>query len=950
MRTGHEKQKEVMNVKKARALGLSLALAAVVALSAAPLAWATDADPAPEASPAAAGLVEVNGVEYPSLEEAIAAIPSDKPATFKLLGDVTIPDGAKFVISNDLTVVLNGHTLTSQDGGECPINVNAGGSIVVDGTAPGSSVVIANPESLGLLNVELGADFTIKGGSYTGDTKKGALFYVAAPAAGDTKAVLEDLTVETNASVLRTSPNTIPGGSNFELVVKGGTYTNKGVLQLFYTDTIDRAPVTFEGVTATVEGGRPVIELAGSHGVFRDCNFSVTGTNANNFSDTAVFVGYMGKATIESGSYTSKGHGAYIGTSGGEIEMLGGTVQGDKGSIQADADGNSYSGAESVVTISGGTVQGNLGATTHGKAVSSFVVTGGDIAGDFVMKENGTGGDASATVSGGTFDRAIAQEYCADGFAPVQNEDGSYGVAPAAETVALVSVNGQTTGFATLEEAFASVPENATATITLIKDEDISDANQGACTVAAGVNLTLDLNGCKLSAANNAPIMSFGTLTIVDSKDVDKNGTGGGTIYATKPYGKGYSSGIMSANDGGSIVVESGLIDCASEFAPDNANKGQFGIAVMNTNADASVVINGGKIIAGWYCVSGNGNNATHNGTITVNGGELVSAADYAIYSPQKGGVTINGGSVKGACGAVHIQRDNLTVTGGTLTSTGTGNTGNWGDGTAGSGNAVVNFAGKYGNVTGEVTGGTFVAEGDAEIMHAGSTNPADVAVSGGTFNKPVPEDMLADGFGLNDPDENGNYGVHEHEWDPASIGDETGHWHPCTKCDAKDAVLPHEAAAELVGVVAATCGTDGYTGDKVCKDCGFVIEKGEVIPATGAHVADEWTTNSTDHWHVCTVCDKPFDIAAHTFGDWKVTKEATATEAGEREHACTVCGKVVTEAIPALGAGNGTGSGDQLAQTNDPAMMAVMAVGGVAIVAAIAAAVAFAMRRRSQH
>lgn len=102
-----------MNVKKARALGLSLVLAAVVALSAAPLAWATDADSAPEASPVAAGLVEMNGVEYPSLEEAIAAIPSDKPATFKLLGDVTIPDGAKFVISNDLTVILNGHTLTS---------------------------------------------------------------------------------------------------------------------------------------------------------------------------------------------------------------------------------------------------------------------------------------------------------------------------------------------------------------------------------------------------------------------------------------------------------------------------------------------------------------------------------------------------------------------------------------------------------------------------------------------------------------------------------------------------------------------------------------------------------------------------------------------------------------------------------------------------------------------
>lgn len=114
---------------------------------------------------------------------------------------------------------------------------------------------------------------------------------------------------------------------------------------------------------------------------------------------------------------------------GADVTLKGGTYTGDtySGCLFRIIKGDGASSKvllENLTVSTNGAVfktQGNLGATTHGKAVSSFVVTGDDIAGDFVMKENGTDGDASATVSGGTFDRAIAQEYCVDGFAPVRN-------------------------------------------------------------------------------------------------------------------------------------------------------------------------------------------------------------------------------------------------------------------------------------------------------------------------------------------------------------------------------------------------------------------------------------------------------------------------------------------------------------------------------------------------
>lgn len=77
----------------------------------------------------------------------------------------------------------------------------------------------------------------------------------------------------------------------------------------------------------------------------------------------------------------------------------------------------------------------------------------------------------------------------------------------------------------------------------------------------------------------------------------------------------------------------------------------------------------------------------------------------------------------------------------------------------------------------------------------------------------------------------------------------------------------------ETVNAQQATCTKDGYTGDKVCKDCGTTIEEGTAVPAAG-----------------------------HSWNDGEVTKEATAEESGIMMYTCTVCGSTKTEEIPALG------------------------------------------------
>ena len=77
----------------------------------------------------------------------------------------------------------------------------------------------------------------------------------------------------------------------------------------------------------------------------------------------------------------------------------------------------------------------------------------------------------------------------------------------------------------------------------------------------------------------------------------------------------------------------------------------------------------------------------------------------------------------------------------------------------------------------------------------------------------------------------------------------------------------------EMVNVKDATCVENGYDGDIICKDCGAVVQLGQVIAAPGSHA----------------------------YGDWVVLEEATDTTDGSKERICSRCEYKETETIPAL-------------------------------------------------
>lgn len=289
--------------------------------------------------------------------------------------------------------------------------------------------------------------------------------------------------------------------------------------------------------------------------------------------------------------------------------------------------------------------------------------------------------------------------------------------------------------YSTLADAVVNAKTGDTIVMTAA-----TDISKTGLSITSGKDITLDLNGYEVKAANTGAgnIKVYGKLTLKDSTDTSANGEGQGKITTvTKTYIRNQADQPIIYAVNGDFVMQSGLIDTATGIT-NNSDNGQFGVGVQNETANASVTIEGGKIKAGWYAVSGNGNMINHDGNITVNGGILESTADYAIYHPQAGTTTINGGVIYGHAGGIQINRGTLVVNNGTVTSKGIGSTGSWGDGTGGTNNAAIHANAKYGDVSVSIKDGKVTAEGNAVTIVQGTKHTATVAVSGGTFSSDV--------------------------------------------------------------------------------------------------------------------------------------------------------------------------------------------------------------------
>ena len=423
----------------------------------------------------ASPVATVGDYGFSTLAGAVAAARAGDTVTLQADCTVTGP----IAVEEDLTLDLNGHVITNEVAGSYLFRTSA--DLTVDGTDSGSGMTIptSNTDARGFIQVIQTAVLTLKGGSYTGvpESRDNALFYLSADetesyaydsGANGSTAILEDLTVETGCRTFQMDTLDL-----ITLKVTGGSYASTAgstsddeKYNVFGVDCIqipEEANLTFEDVTVTSAGGA-CIEVCGGRATFTDCDFTVENPSVPGFTATAVAASWEGNATIVSGTYQSQGYGAYVYSSGGTINVQGGTVTGSEAAVRADV--NDTYGNPATVNISGGQIRGAL--TTNGNEKATISITGGYFTSDpsEYCADGRTGLPGSYVVDGVTYGYMVDDELPAD----VEVADGATEVANP-NNVADEVVE-------TVEQTFASgLSETANDVAADISDEEKATAN-----------------------------------------------------------------------------------------------------------------------------------------------------------------------------------------------------------------------------------------------------------------------------------------------------------------------------------------------------------------------------------------------------------------------------------------------------------------------------------------
>ncbi len=206
-----------------------------------------------------------------------------------------------------------------------------------------------------------------------------------------------------------------------------------------------------------------------------------------------------GTAVVNGGSYSSSDYyGLYVSNDGlGEDPM------------------------QAAVTVNDGTFDGKtysvwVGSDYNDPVNSTIAIKGGTFLKP-LHRQDVSRPDA-IQVSGGTFSEKLDNAWFADGFIPVENEDGTFGVATGSFAAEIAGVK-----YLTLQKAF----DAATATDTIKLLSSVTDTPR--LTLTNGKTVSIDLNGHDIGFVQNGRFqVNGGKLTL----------TGEGKVYEQAPdYG-----------------------------------------------------------------------------------------------------------------------------------------------------------------------------------------------------------------------------------------------------------------------------------------------------------------------------------------------------------------------------------------------------------------------------
>lgn len=561
-----------------------------------------------------------------------------------------------------------------------------------------------------------GVDVVINGvkAAQIGDVKYETLAEaIAAAKDGETVTLLADATEDV----------TINKNITLDLGGKTLTNTNSG-----------KATVTIaKGATTTVQNG----SISGGTSYYNIQNNGIatfTGVTATAGNTGSSMIDNWGTLTIESGDYegglnvVKSEEGSTLTINGGKFTRDWAPKYGVTGTILVYGtttikdgtfiDKSTSNNARVVVT---GVVEGYT-SITYVKG-GSFTRTGSGN----IFHGLGKATSDNFEVSGGTFNKSISDGYCADGFIPTKNADGTYGV----KEGKYVAQVGKYNKYESLAEA---ISHSSRSTIKLLANvtENV--------TIPAGKTITLDLNGFTLNGGTgtaNAALYNLGTITIRDSSAAQT-----GTIKRDDAGIEGETSYYVIRNQG-TMTIESGNVINNSGY--------------RKVNSTGSMV--GSSLICNGDCDEG--------GTLTIKGGTFTQNNFIAIKNGVLGVLKVTGGTITSNHSAIQNWFE-ADITGGKIT--GQLWTDAWEEGKSVGKTTIGGDATFAGEIVMDITGSvapTLAINGGNlnvtrwRITNAAANAGAKPAVSGGTFSSAVKEEYCATGYIPKDNGD-GTYGVKE--------------------------------------------------------------------------------------------------------------------------------------------------------------------------------------------
>lgn len=402
--------------------------------------------------------------------------------------------------------------------------------------------------------------------------------------------------------------------------------------------------------------------------------------------------------------------------------------------------------------------------------------------------------------------------------------------------------------------------------------------------------------------------------------------TGGGVISAgayLKLYGGTISNNTADKRGGG---VFTNMTLTISDGITITGNKSEQGGGIYTYDED--ITINGGNIT---------GNTATYGGgvyhigdyrtcdTLTISGSATItgntatdgggvyveSGKNTSNWNKGQGALQINGGSITnntatGNGGGVYInERGLLTITGGNVTD----NTA-----TVNGGGVYFNGESKKFNISGNINVTGIKKSGKANNIYLPNgqiikimgelTNTAPIGVTTEVEPNSSNYVQIASGRAAYATPDKFQYENNDTSISAVLSGSNNllvaceHNWGTTWQTDSTSHWHSCSICNGKDNIVNHSGGTATCTEKAICEGCSLPYGNTLGHDFTG----DTWQTDADHHWKKCSRCDVTDTESPHEWNSGKVTTQPTCTTAGQKTYTCTVCSATKVETLDALG------------------------------------------------